>query len=127
MKINCPVCNKVLNDDVYGNIFQCDRQLVFIEQIGIHKEIVHASIILDKDGESTLTWIESGPYLIEIINYKNKKRTKISKFKTDKNTHYKYGGTYERVSIIDTPSVLSAPWHDKKLLEEKIKKLLLFL
>jgi hypothetical protein len=121
ISILCPVCQKPLSDAECEGVFQCTRQKTHIEGIG-DRDIIHATIFVNEDGKQTVKFIEVGAYAFEIHDQKDFKSTRITKIMpVGKGRIRRNGLTHARETLIVVPSVVNAPWHDPKLVEEKVR------
>lgn len=120
--VPCPVCQKNMLNTDNPKIVQCERRKVYLEELGAEIDSIHATIYFNEDGKQIIKVIEVGPYSFEIHDDDTIKRTRVTKLMLyGKGKKRRGGGTFERQTLLVVPSIISAPWHDQKMVMDKMK------
>lgn len=125
----CPVCGNTLKaTGTDPNMFYCVKRKVWVSDLGIHIDIVDATIYLTNDGKIEWQVIEIPPYRFLLTDDKDGQMTVVSKYVTlNKNPWDKQNAmAWRRETILTIPALMKLPWNDKEQVLEKLKLYLLF-
>ena len=132
--IPCPLCKKTLYATDNPTIFSCERTRLYIAELEMTVDYIHAMVHIDESGKQVFMAIEVPPYAFEIYDYDLVKRTKLYKM-VDTAQHriipsfQKRGSRVQRFSrqiILDLPGTIHCQWDDPAKILEKINTLLTF-
>jgi hypothetical protein len=124
----CPVCGIPLrptgnNPDMY----YCTKRKIWIQDLGMHLDIIDATIYVSPDGKPTLKIIEIPPYSFTITDDPGKTSTVIRKvMPQERLPGARKARTLERKIILSMDVVAKLPWHDREKVLERVKLYLLF-
>lgn len=110
--LHCPICDRQLVHSGDPNVFYCNNPTDEWD-IG-EKEYV---IWIDKDGDF-IKILDLLPYTFTLTKIGEKRNTKVRVLT--------YKAFPDKEIILDVPSVIDFPWHDKDQVFEKLKLYLTF-
>ncbi len=126
---NCPVCGNALKaTGVDPNMYFCVKRKVWISDLGIHLDIVDATLNILPDGKVTWQLIEIPPYSFLITDDEKGQQTVVRKVIGPELTPWnkKRAKTFERKIVLTVPALMKMPWNNKQKVLERMKLFLLF-
>lgn len=124
-QILCEICNSPLIQSGNDNIFSCTSKLIYNKDYNKYIEDRHYTCHIDNFYKITYKRITNFPYIFQIFILDNKSTiSKITLKQTflstiDKNQKPIY--TMETKQIIELNQILSLPWNDPTIIQDKIK------
>lgn len=127
----CPVCGIPLrptgnNPDMY----YCTKRKIWMQDLGMHLDIIDATIYLAPDGQQTLKIIEVPPYSFTITDDNCCKQSTVVRKVIPQDRTFPPGPlrarTLERKIVLSVDAAMKLPWHDKEKVLERMKMYLLF-
>jgi hypothetical protein len=125
----CPVCGNTLKaTGTDPNMFYCVKRKVWVSDLGIHIDIVDATIYRTPDGKVVWQVIEIPPYRFLLNDDDKGQLTTVSKYVTlNKKPWDKQNAmAWKREVILTVQALINLPWNDKDQVLEKLKLYLLF-
>lgn len=125
----CPVCGNALKaTGVDPNMYYCIKRKVWVSDLGLHLDIVDATLNLAPDGKVIWQLIEIPPYSFLITDDEKEQQTVVRKVVAPETSpHNKIRAkTFQRQIVLTVPAVMKLPWHDKQAVLERMKLYLLF-
>lgn len=126
---DCPVCGNPLRaTGVNPDMYYCTRRRVWVSDLGLHLDIVDATIHVAPDGRRTYKVIEVPPYSFTIIDDKDIKQTIIRKVMPEERIPgmKRSARRLERKIVLDFDFPIKMRWNDKEKVLERMKLYLLF-
>lgn len=126
----CPVCGLTLRaTGVNPNMYYCTKRKVWVSDLGMHLDIVDATIYVDPlSGKQTLKIIEVAPYSFTITDDTVTKKTEVRKIMPEERIPgtRKSSRSLERKKVLSIEACMKLPWNDKEKVLERMKLYLLF-
>lgn len=125
--IPCPICKQLLKPSGNPNTLMCGARKVFVEELNIYLDTIHAMYCFNEDGSLPFRVIEVPPYAFEIQEVPEKRffQTRIQKvISLDKKSPGYL--RFHRETLLILPGIISCQWDNKEAVYEKIKMLMLF-
>lgn len=125
----CPVCGNTLKaTGVDPNMFYCIKRKVWVSDLGLHLDIVDATINLSSEGKVIWQLIEIPPYSFLITDDDKGEQTVVRKVVAPEERPYNKSRakTYQRKIVLTVPALMKLPWNKKEEVMERMKMYLLF-
>jgi hypothetical protein len=124
----CPVCGNALKaTGADPNMYHCLKQRVYVDDLGMHVEVIDASVNITPEGKVIWQLIEIPPYRFLIEDTEKGQLTTVYKLMTldRKPWDKKNAVAWKPEVILKIPALMNLPWNDKQEVLEKIKLYLL--
>lgn len=122
----CPVCHRSMTvTGINPNMYFCERRQIYSDDLGVHLEVVDATIFVAPDGRHTLSIIEVPPYSFTMRDDEMGKKTEVRKIIPQDIVMGK-ARVLERHKVFEVDSLMNLPWDNKKKVLERVGIYLLF-
>lgn len=125
----CPVCGNALKaTGVDPNMYYCIKRKVWVSDLGLHLDIVDATLNITPEGKTTWQLIEIPPYSFLISDDEKGQQTVVRKvIAPEKNPWDKVRAkTYRREIVLTVPALMKLPWNNKEEVLKRMKLYMLF-
>lgn len=125
----CPVCGNALKaTGVDPNMYYCIKRKIWVSDLGIHLDIVDATVSITPEGKINWQLIEIPPYSFLITDDAKGQQTVVRKvLAPESKPYYKARAkTYERKIVLTVPALMKLPWNNKEEVLNRMKLYLLF-